>query len=80
MREFGVGFLPSQVRGIGVQITNTLTNVLWYLDIHHDKFKQRSIFLPFGDFQGFNDYVKQKKKRPMLLSSELGEHIIKSDL
>ena len=58
--------LQKQVESSGVYITKTLTDVLWYLDPHIDKFNARCIYL--GDnvieFRGYNDWRHQKRKEP----------------
>ena len=75
LSDAGVGFLPSQVDGIGKTIAKTLQSALWLLDPHRDKFRSRAIPLPFEDFQGYNDYKAQKKMKPMLRAKELKENI-----
>ena len=57
LEEMRVGWTPDVVDTIGERFLKQLTNILWYLDSHHQKFSSRSIHLPkeFSDFQGFND-------------------------
>ena len=58
--------LQKQEESSGVYITKTITDVLWYLDPHIDKFIARCIYL--GDdvieFRGYNDWRHQKRKEP----------------
>ncbi|XP_062607328.1 uncharacterized protein LOC134269121 [Saccostrea cucullata] len=77
LKQKGVGFTSVQVGSTGVYITKTLTNVLWYLDPHIEKFNAKCIH--FGDdinkFRGYNDWRHQKKKEPKVTSSDLHEKI-----
>jgi hypothetical protein len=47
-------------------LVNALTDVLWYIDPHRSKFKDRSISLPFDEFQGYNDFKAKKQARPVV--------------
>lgn len=43
----------------------TISDVLWYLDPHREAFLSRSIvFKDFKEFQGYNDWKQQKRKKP----------------
>jgi len=45
-----------------VETIEDLTNILWYLDSHHQKFLPGSIHLlkELCGFQGFNDWKRKK--------------------
>ena len=58
-------------------IVTTLVNVLWYLDPHRARFKERSISLPFPQFHDYYDWKVQKKGKPVIKSPELKEQIDK---
>ena len=53
----------------------TLTDVLWYVDGHQNKFSERSCNLPslFGEFAGYNkpEMAKHRKRSSMTLSGML---------
>ena len=68
LKENKVGFLPMQVNVLGTKVVTTITDVLWYLDGHHEKFERRSYPIPelFQKFSGFRDYKKAKRKKPMV--------------
>lgn len=57
-----------QVESTGVYIIKTLTNVLWYLDPHIEKFNAKCIYLgdDINDFRGYNDWRHQKRKEPKI--------------
>ena len=54
-----------------------LSQVLWYLDPHHEKFASRGIHLPdrFSAYRGYNDFKKKKEKEPRLLADGLQHHL-----
>ena len=54
-----------------------LSQTLWYIDAHHDKFRDRSIPLParFASFRGYNDYKKKREKEPQLSAESLQFHV-----
>lgn len=60
-----------QVESTGVYITKMLTNVLWYLDPHIEKFNAKCIYLgdDINDFKGYNDWRHQKRKEPKVRKS-----------
>ena len=62
---------------VGAAFTHKLTQCLWYLDPHHQKFVNRGIALPvrFNSFQGYNDYKRKKEREPRLSAQELDHHI-----
>lgn len=65
LKDGGVGFTPIQVESTGHIIVKTLTNALWYIDPHIEKFQSRGIkVLPtmFQNCRGFNDWKAHKKK------------------
>ena len=53
--------------------------MLWYLDDHHAYFKSQGIKIPtlFSRFEGYNDYVAKKHKKPTCRLSKggLNEHL-----
>nr|XP_022308033.1 uncharacterized protein LOC111114036 [Crassostrea virginica] len=77
LKKKGVGFTSMQVESSGVYITKTLTDVLWYLDPHIDKFNARCIYLgdDFIEFRGYNDWRHQKRKEPTVASSDLHDKV-----
>ncbi|XP_060571418.1 uncharacterized protein LOC132729628 [Ruditapes philippinarum] len=76
MQKNGVAFTPMQVETTGTYICKTLTNTLWYLDPHWEKFEQRSIScVDFQDLRGYNNWRKLKIKEPKVTSEDLTEHI-----
>ena len=74
---YEAGFLPCQIDKCGRLITETLSSALWYIDPQRDKFKARAIRLPFASFEDYNDYKRQKKRKPQSLAVDLEEHISK---
>ena len=56
-------------------IITTLVSVFWYLDPHRERFKERSISLPFAQFHDYYDWKTQKKGRPVIKSPELKQHM-----
>ena len=61
----------------GSNFIHKLTQALWYIDPHHNKFAERGIHLPdcFSVYQGYNDYKKKKEKEPRLSKEGLEQHI-----
>ncbi len=66
-------FLPDDKNADSV--VATLVNVFWYLDPHRERFKERSIHLPFPQFNGYYDWKAQKKPRPVVKSPELKDQM-----
>ena len=52
-------------------------SALWYLDPHHDRFRDRSLAIPpcFAKFTGYNDWKRKKEKQPRLQQVDLDRHI-----
>ena len=77
LEEMNIGWTPDAVDSIGERFVKQLTNTLWYLDSHHQKFSSRNIRLPkeFNSFQGFNNWKRKKIKQTALTSPELKCHI-----
>ena len=77
LEEMKVGWTPDAVDSIRERFVKQLTNTLWYLDSHHQKFSSRNIHLPkeFSSFQGFNNWKRRKIKQPALTSPELECHV-----
>ena len=77
LEEVKAGWAPDSVDTIGENFVRQLSNTLWYLDPHHEKFLSRSIHLPseLDKFQGFNDWRRKKIKQPTLSSADLDCHI-----
>ena len=64
-----VGFRSDQVDTLGKRVIDTFCNALWYLDPHHQKFRDRGIQLLGDTFATLCDYVNYKmshKCRPMV--------------
>ena len=76
MKSAGVGFTCDSVGTVGTKVARVLKNALWYIDTAHQQFHDRSIHLPdvFKEFQGFNDYKKNRKSKPRMTPNELDEH------
>ena len=45
LEEVKAGWAPDCVETIGEKFVRQLSNTLWYLDPHHEKFSSRSIHL-----------------------------------
>ncbi len=56
-------------------IVATLVDVLWYLDPHRERFKERSIHLPFSQFNNYYDWKAQKKPKPVVKSADLKDRM-----
>ncbi|KAK6189772.1 hypothetical protein SNE40_001768 [Patella caerulea] len=76
-REKDIGFTRVQVKTVGVTVVQTITNVLWFIDPHLEKFCSRGIGISgmFAGLNGFNDHKAQKKKPPVCNCSDLDLHI-----
>ena len=68
---------PDRVETVGKKCVKVLCGALWYLDPHHNRFRDRSLALPacFEKFQGYNDWKKKKEKCPQLSQAELDRHV-----
>lgn len=71
-----VGWRRDNVESTSVEFVHKLSQVLWYLDAHHEKFSSRTIQIPdhFSQFHGYNDFKRKKEKEPQLSASSLEEH------
>lgn len=77
LKAFSIGFSLDSVESTGISIVGKLCDALWYLDGHHDKFKDRHLVIPipYSKYQGFNDYRKNHKSKPRIQATELNDHI-----
>ena len=77
LASWNISWSPDTVETIGKKCVKVLCGVLWYLDPHHNRFKDRSLALPacFEKFQGYNDWKKKKEKCPQLSQAELDQHV-----
>lgn len=73
--ELKVGWSPDIVGSAGEDLVRKLSTTLWYLDCHHQDFKNQGTTIPtiFSRFQGYNDYVAKKHKKPRLSRECLNE-------
>jgi len=64
LRQCGLQWRSDEVESIGVNFVKSLTEVLWYIDGHHDTFSTRGYHIPpcFTNFQGYN--VPELSKQP----------------
>ena len=72
LEGLNVGFRSDQVDTLGKRVIDTICNALWYLDPHHQKFRDRGIQLLGDTFSTLCDYVDYKashKRRPMVCLS-----------
>ena len=81
LRENKVGFLPSQSHTLGKEVVSTISQALWFIDPHRQKFESRGIYFPapFDALKGFNDPKKNKKAIPSMVTEihKLGVILIK---
>ena len=65
LASWSVGWTPDNVQTLGEHCVKIVASALWYLDPHHDRFKDRSLPIPpcFMKFSGYNDWKKKKKKK-----------------
>ena len=77
MKAYSIGFSLEFVESIEKTVVAKLSDALWYLDSHHEKFKDchMVIPIPFTKYQGFNDYRKNHKSKPYIQATELHAHI-----
>ena len=76
MKSTGAGFIRDAVNSVGHNVVRTLRDALWYIDTAHQQFEERAIHLPesFSEFQGFNDYKKNRKNKPRMSAEDLDRH------
>ena len=77
LEAYSIGFSIDLVQSIGKTVVDNLSDTLWYLDSHHEIFKDRHLVIPipFTKYQGFNDYRKNHKSKPHIQPAELNTHI-----
>ena len=77
LASWNIGWSPDTVETVGKKCVKVLCGALWYLDPHHNRFRDRSLALParFEKFQGYNDWKKKKEKCPQLSQAELDRHV-----
>ena len=75
--ELKIGWPPDIVNSAGEEFVRKLSATLWYLDCHHANFKNQGIKIPtlFLRFEGYNDYIAKKQKKPRLSKEGLNEHL-----
>lgn len=68
LASWNVGWAPDTVGTIGERCIKTIVSALWYLDLHHDRFTERSLHIPqcFAQFKGYNDWRRKKERQPKL--------------
>ena len=71
------GWAADSVQTIGERCVKTITSALWYLDPHHQRFKERSLSIPpcFAKFNGFNNWKQKKERQPKLHQVDLDRHV-----
>ena len=76
IKSTGTGFTRDTVNSVGQRVVKTLRDTLWYIDKAHQQFVESAIHLPefFREFQGFNDYKKNRKHRPRMTTEGLDRH------
>ena len=62
LASWSVGWAPDSVNTVGVRCVKGISSALWYLDPHHDRFKDRSIPIT-GSFAEFGDTMTGRRKR-----------------
>ena len=77
LASMNVGWSPDMVGVVGERCVKAMVTALWYLDPHHDRFRDRSLAIPpcFMKFKGYNDWRKKKEKRLQLSQCELDKHV-----
>jgi len=77
LSSWSVGWTPDNVQTLGQHCIKTVVSALWYLDPHHDSFKDRSLAIPpcFAKFTGYNDWRRKKEKHPRLSQGDLDRHV-----
>ena len=77
LEAYSIGFSIHLVQSIGKTVVDNLSDTLWYLDRHPEKFKDRHLVIPipFTNYQGFNNYRKNHKSKPHIQAAELNTHI-----
>lgn len=74
MQEKGLqGWHADTAQTIGARFVESIVNVLWYLDPHHDKLKERGAHLPrdLQAFHSYNNWQEKKQARPSLEKPKL---------
>ena len=65
MRKKDIGFTSQQAEKLGNHVVSTLTDNIWFLDPHVEKFLKRGIKFPemFREMFGCRDLKAQHKKK-----------------
>ena len=73
VKHHGLQWRSDEVESIDVNFVKSLTEVLWYIDGHHDSFSSRGHQIPsyFSEFQGFNvpELSKHRKRATCNMSA-----------
>lgn len=78
LRAQNVGFLSTNKDSLGVNLVNTLTDILWYVDGNHHTLASRACDIPEA-LTHFNGYYKPElRKRKKIDSTSLQENILRS--
>ena len=77
LSSMNIGWSPDVVDTVGQQCIKAIVASLWYLDPHHDRFRDRSLAIPtcFASFKGYNDWKRKKEKCPQLRQPDLDKHV-----
>jgi hypothetical protein len=69
----------SEIQRFGDRLVRALCDTLWYIDGHHDVFRQRAIVIPsvFNPFQGYNcpEKTKHRKRQLTNMASDQLHHL-----
>jgi len=71
IKSTGAGFTRDVVNTVGNKVVKTLQGALWYVDTAHQQFEESS---SFKEFQGYNDFKKNRKNKPRLNAVDLNHH------
>ena len=76
MKSTGAAFTRGAVNTFGIKVVKTLRDALRYIDSAYQQFEERSIHLPnsFKEFQGYNNFKKNRKTKPRMNADELTHH------
>lgn len=76
LQKVNAGFTHENAESCGKRVAIVLRDTLWYLDTHHEKFKERSNPLPkaFEIFQNHNKWKQNRHRQPSLTQEGLYSH------
>ena len=52
-------------------VMNRMVDTLWYIDPRRNTFQERSVNLPFKEFEGYFNWKAQKKSKPKVCECSL---------